>query len=224
MKEVLDIEPNWRTPATDYPHKKIGTAEIRHKYYAKGFYRMENVDGYTYFKLDERIPVTSLFINNEQWMIDDPLHWIGMQKLAQFSSGRVLVGGLGLGLIVHALLHNSNVTDIVVVDKNPDVIALVKPLIKQVSGCYMTGNKIRYVCDDICRFVGRKKEAFDTIILDIWVLSGDESKEGRTHVWAEMMGAFAYMKQHHPKANIYIWGSTDTAINPAVKEEVKEED
>ncbi len=56
-----------------------------------------------------------------------------MEEHAQFYRGHVLVAGLGLGLIVHALATNRSVTRITVVEREQDVIDLVAPLVPPVE-------------------------------------------------------------------------------------------
>ncbi len=91
---------------------------------------MEGVRGYDYFTVKKPIPITSLIVDRQTWMVDDPLHWYGMQDLAKAASGRVLVAGLGLGLVIHALEENEAVTAVDVVEIDEDVIGLITTRIK----------------------------------------------------------------------------------------------
>ena len=59
------------------------------------------------------------------WMTDLPIEQRQTDELIARSSGRVLVGGLGLGYAVVALAARSKVKEIVVVEKNPVIIKLV---------------------------------------------------------------------------------------------------
>jgi len=96
-EDISGVEPSflkiysWETPATKYPLMKSGKARLSRKHYKRGFYNMEGVRGYDYFTVKNPIPVTSLIVGKETWMIDDPLHWYGMQDLAKAASGKVLV-------------------------------------------------------------------------------------------------------------------------------------
>jgi threonine dehydrogenase-like Zn-dependent dehydrogenase len=73
--------------------------------------------------------MTNLNINGATWMVDDCPHVWTIQKHAKDFHGKVLIAGLGLGLIVHALSKNEKVTEIIVVEREKDVIELIKPLI-----------------------------------------------------------------------------------------------
>jgi hypothetical protein len=73
---------------------------------------------------------TRLVVNGALWMSDTPAeqrdHWEPVYQ-AQQRGGRVLVMGLGLGLVVKQFLAMPNVEHVDVVEINPDVIALVGP-------------------------------------------------------------------------------------------------
>jgi len=202
-KYIFRVE-SWETPATSYPLKKCGVAEINRKKYSKGYYFMEGVAGKVFFYVAKPIQVTLLKINNRIWMVDDPLHWIGMQKLAEHSNGKVLTAGLGLGLLSHALSYNENVERIDVVELNRDVIDLVSPLIPEKVNVYH-GNVFDYKDGD-----------YDTIILDLWVW-----KKAPKGISSDMIGTFVYFKHYYPKSKVYVWGLTNSAINPAVDVEAR---
>lgn len=199
----------WKTPATDYPLSKKGSAELTRKNYAKGIYMMEGVRDTDFFCVEKPIPVTNLKIKNKVVMVDDPLHQWGMEDLAKNSHGKVLVGGLGLGLIAHELAKNPRVEDIVVVEKNPDVIDLVGPLIPP---------KVRLKQGDI--FDRQYSEAgdYDTIILDLWVKSGPKLRvagESEALPSDDIRSAYVWWQYRNPDSDIFIWGVNNKKINPA---------
>ena len=212
---TLRIDGSWETPATKYPLGKIGRAEITRKRQSRGLYRMEAVCGYLYYKLAKPIMVTSLKIRGRIWMVDDPLHWFGMKELAKYSEGKVLVGGLGLGLIVHALLENKNVADIDVVEFNHDVTNLVTPHLPKTE-------RLRIYEDNVFSFDPRdilstpKTDFGDykTVILDVW------TGRGTTEMLRQMLSSFAHMKWQYHNANVVIWGHGAHWLNPSVDEEV----
>ena len=86
----------WETPASTYPEQNVGKAKIKRVKYKKGMYRMEGVNGFEYYELTSLIKITTLKIGKECVMVDDPLHWYGMEALAQHCKGNVLCSGLGL--------------------------------------------------------------------------------------------------------------------------------
>ena len=204
----------WETPATKYPLGKVGTAEVARKRQHRGFYRMEAVLGYLFYRATKPIMITDLKIHGRIWMVDDPLQWLGMKELAKHSEGKVLVGGLGLGLVVHALLENSAVTQIDVVEINSDVISLIKP-------CLPGSEKMRVFPNDVLKFDpllathDTDFQDYKTVILDLWVGAGTKETA------REMLSTFAHMKWRYPKANIMIWGHGAHWLNPSVDLEVR---
>jgi hypothetical protein len=195
----------WHTPCTDYPEVSVGTASIKRRHYHRGYiYPMEGVGGYSFWATLEPIDITTLQIGGGTWMTDEPINWIGMQRIAEASRGKVLVGGLGLGMICHALVNNDRVTKIDVVERCTDVIKLIKPQLRITQ-------KIKIEEGDFWNYTDRFKD-YDTIIIDLWV------GKGNTKMWAEMMRAFAMCKvASHGKATVYIWGTKDPTLNPAIK-------
>jgi len=202
---TLDIE-RWETPATNYPLASLYSAEITRRRQSKGLYRMEGVRGFLYYRVRTPINVTYLKIRGRVVMLDDPLHWYGMVELAKHSNGKVLVGGLGLGLVVHGLLENSKVDEIDVVEINPDVIKLIQPLLPQSQRVSIHEQNV---------FVFDIEKDYRTVILDLWV------GEGTREVSRQMLSAFATFKVRYPRANVYIWGHGSPSLNPSVDPNVR---
>lgn len=207
--EVLTVS-TWETPATKYPLNKVGRAKITRPTGRKGFYRMEGVKGYEYFEVTKAIPITTLRIGRETAMVDDPLHWTGMQELAKHCKGNVITAGLGLGLIVHALANNHTVKSITVVEREPDVIELVKPLVLDA----VNGNspEIQIIKGDIFKNI---PTGYDVLILDIWW--GRSSAK----IYFEMLQAYSAARAAYPGMKVYIWGLKDPEMNPAIPKEEK---
>lgn len=198
----------WDTPATRYPLEKVGRAKIT-RTKLKGFFLMEGVRGYSKYYVKKPIPVTSLKIGRETVMIDDPLQWYGMQDLARHCKGKVMLGGLGMGLILHALQDNRDVTEIHVIENNYDVIRL---MLDNLPG---ENPKWQIIPADVYWYLDHyaKYQKYDTVILDIWW--------GRSsiQIGMEMMVANAKTKYVLPDAKLMIWGHRDPEINPAITKE-----
>lgn len=170
---VIEIE-EWKTPATDYPEKEFGSAKIVHGFYNWGHYHNYGVNGYTFFEVKKQIPVTSLEIEDDKgiwqtWMVDDPPHWWSMKNYAENSSGRVLVAGLGLGLVTGELLNNVDVDSVTVVEHNKDVIGLISPLLPEAIDV-----QFEIVNQDFYKFINETDEKFDRLIIDLWVTGSAE--------------------------------------------------
>jgi hypothetical protein len=81
--------------------------------------------------------------------------------------GRVLIAGLGLGMVLEAIAAKETVTSVLVVEIDPDVIALVGP--------HFAGNqKVKIVQADIYEWKPDKGDCFNFWWFDIWTdICGD---------------------------------------------------
>lgn len=90
------------------------------------------------------------------WMTNDRQD----QQLAiDNCEGKILIGGLGLGVVVEALNEKDNITKMVVVEKSPEVIKLVWK--------YLKVNKARIIQADIFDYLKTTNERFDCVYLDV---------------------------------------------------------
>lgn len=205
--EIIKIN-KWKTPATDYPEKQVNSAKIVHGFYNYGYFHNYGVRGYKFFEVTKQIPITSLEIKNNEtkawttWMVDDPPHFWSMQDYAKNSIGRVLVAGLGLGLVTHELLNNVDVDSITIIEMNKDVIDLISPLLPTVEKIGST--EFRIINKNFYDFIHESEENFDRIIIDLWT-SG--SKEETTRILQDEVRPFSYyMKMRYPDSSIVFHG------------------
>jgi hypothetical protein len=92
------------------------------------------------------------------------------REFVRNANGKVLIAGLGIGLIIHNILEKENVSHITVIEKHKDVIDLVSP--------YFKSKKITFICADILEWLPPVGEKFDIIYFDIWpTICGDNMKE-----------------------------------------------
>jgi hypothetical protein len=70
---------------------------------------------------------TYLLLDGETWMSDTPDEINDHMPFILAAEGNVLVTGLGLGVVVQALLRKPTVRRLDVVEKNPDVVCLIAP-------------------------------------------------------------------------------------------------
>lgn len=101
-----------------------------------------------------------LHVDGELMMSDTPMEKKTNSMFVSHANGHVLIAGLGLGLIVQAILHKPEVRNITIVEKYQDVIDLVAPTIKS--------DKVEIICADIFTHEFSKDVKFDTIYFDIW--------------------------------------------------------
>lgn len=208
----LEIESDYTTFASTLPHRRYGNVELQwYEEDSKSYYRMEGVDGYFYYHPRSKIKLTQLVIDNQVWMVDDPLHWRGMQALARASHGNVLVAGLGLGLVTSELKKNKRVCNIDVIEREPDLIELIGPKLRESGSCNIRqGNFWRY----LEKLSNPRK--YDTVILDLYVRSQDKPTT-INHTVGDLLSGYYGVKTIMPSASVFVWGLRDPEINPAVK-------
>lgn len=175
---------------------------------------MEGVIGYELFQVLQPIEVNSLQVKDpgSKWktlMIDDPMHWLGMQELASLAMpGNVLVAGLGLGLILHHLVKRDDINKIVVVEIDPEVISFISPYIPK-------DNRINIINANFFTFCIDNKEHYNTAIIDLWVLSGKSSKADRAWVRQCMIASNSLAKAFSDQ--VLIWGLRAYEVRNTVK-------
>lgn len=111
-----------------------------------------------------------LVVNNELMMSDTAMERKTNRHFIDAAKGRVLIAGLGIGLILEAILDKKQVTEVVVIEKYQDVIDLVHPIFQH--------KKLQVICADIFEYDMPKTEKFDCIYFDIWAdICEDNLKE-----------------------------------------------
>lgn len=166
---------DFTTPVTKYPVAKSGKVELcKMRRGPKLTYWAEGVRGNLYYKYGNSAAITYLKINGAVWMTDEYPYTESLGSFAQRARGSVLVAGLGLGIVVHQLCENPNVTKITVVERNKDVIKLVKPLLP-------ADPRIEIVESDFYDFIELEagKVRRDTVIWDLAVSRSGTVTEGR---------------------------------------------
>lgn len=202
-EDIIEIV-EWKTPATDYPEKEFGSARINRGKYKKGFYHNYGVNGYEYFFVNKPIDITSLEIKDNSlewktWMVDDPPHWWSMKNYSRNSSGKVLVAGLGLGLVTGELLNNVDVNSVTVIERNKDVIGLISPLLPEVIDV-----QFEIKNEDFYKFINETNEKFDRIIVDLWVTGSAE--ETLRVLGEEVRPLSYYIMKLFPDASVVFHG------------------
>lgn len=136
---------------------------------------------------------TRLFIDDQLWMTDAEFECYTNLKFVTGAHGDVLIAGLGLGLILQPLLDAPDVISVTVIERSPDVIALIGPLYQN--------PKLTIIEADAYNWTPPKK-AFNCIYFDIWAdVPNEDNREeirqlklryrpalkkgGRTTAWCE---------------------------------------
>ncbi len=99
------------------------------------------------------------------WMSDVPQERLMMFNNAQATQGRVLVGGLGLGLYPQYALPNAS--GMVIVEQNAALVEAVEPVVTVAAGARGVPVEIRI--GDVEEMLRSEPEMrYDTIFLDTW--------------------------------------------------------
>lgn len=101
-----------------------------------------------------------LNVNGELMMSDTDMEKSSNRDFVYSANGDVLIAGLGIGLILKAILEKPEVESITVIEKYQDVIDLVSP--------YFQNPKLTIINADILEWVPEKNKKWDTIYFDIW--------------------------------------------------------
>jgi len=204
----LEVEDTFETPFTNVSAVEGEVVRLTKHVVQRGYYNMEGVRGFEYFHVKKPIQSTSLQVKNpngewETLMVDDPLHWYGMEELAGLANaGSVLVTGLGMGLVLHHLVKRGDITIIQVVEVDPEIIKFVQPYLP-------SDERISILNRDYFSSLSelrRAGEDFGTAIIDLWTLSADDSKKKRKWVATCMKTAQELTEFYFPSARILIWG------------------
>jgi len=149
-----------------FTNKKLGSAEIilfniTEQDVEK--IRRPTFFGYNYYEYYDLIPgkYVKLRVNDELVMTNTPMEIRTNQEIIKEAKGNVLIGGLGLGIILTAIAEKKEVTKIVVVEKESDVINLVVPFLTK-----KTKSKVKIINEDVFNFTTEEK--FDVLYFDIW--------------------------------------------------------
>lgn len=123
---------------------------------------------------------TRLFVDGVLMMSDTQMERNSNLDIVQMARGKVLIAGLGLGMVLIPLAAKAEVYTITVVEKSLDVIRLVTPHIRKALGKEC---KLDVVQGDIFQWKPFDGMTWDTIYFDIWPnLSTDTLKEmGKLH-------------------------------------------
>ena len=104
---------------------------------------------------------TRLLQGNNTVMSDTPMEIRTNDDFVFAAKGKVLIGGLGLGVVLLKIQDKVEVESIVVVEKYKDVIQLVGAKLP-------LNSKVTIVEGDIFEWLPEKGVIFDTIYFDIW--------------------------------------------------------
>lgn len=105
--------PMWKV----IPEKTVGFAKVEHFDVSESESRMTALHGGRSFVEAGRY--ARLLVRGELLMSDTPYERRTNRAIVEAATGRVLIAGLGLGMVLTAILQKRDVSDVVVVEKEP---------------------------------------------------------------------------------------------------------
>lgn len=122
---------------------------------------------------------TGLYRGRTVIMSDTPDEISDHTGFIRRASGRVLIHGLGLGMVAAACLKKEEVTSVTVVDLSPDVIKLVGPTLDGLAASL--GKELVIIEGDCFTWKPKKGERWNAVWHDVWDdLCTDNLKEMAT--------------------------------------------
>lgn len=107
---------------------------------------------------------TRLYVRDQLVMSDTLMELESNWEVVCRASGRVLIAGLGLGVILVPILAKADVSHVTIVESEADVIALVAPAFK----ASVESDRLEIVHADIYSWLPQRGARYDTIYFDIW--------------------------------------------------------
>lgn len=159
------------------PEGKIGEAEVQHFTISEEDCKLHNLRT-AFSPGSARMQVepgryARLNVGGRLMMSDTPYEQFSNRWFVREATGNVLIGGLGLGMVVDALLRKGfeepeskfddkgePIERITVIENSPDVIDLIWPHIRD--------DRLRVIEGDAFDWKPERSEKFDTIYFDIW--------------------------------------------------------
>ena len=116
---------------------------------------------------------TRLVVDGVLMMSDTRSEILDHRNFIGAARGRVLVGGLGLGLVVAALACRDTVTSIDVVEYDPRIISLIEPRLR--GQLAELADHINIIADDVFTWKPDKDLRWDCAWWDIWSTAEEEN-------------------------------------------------
>jgi spermidine synthase len=138
------------------PEGELGIAKIKHRTPSKLDCLRSAYHGQTL----EKRPLATLTVNGVLMMSDGYEEHRSNSEVVWRSKGKVLIAGLGIGMVLTEILKRKEVQSVLVIEKYQDVIDLVVH--------HLPSKKLSWICADIFDWKPDKGEKFDTIYFDIW--------------------------------------------------------
>lgn len=153
------------------------------------------------FTKDVTIPILAEVASHmpkpKVWMSLTPAEILTQRRGIMLATGRVVVGGMGMGWFLNKVCQKPSVTEVIVVERSTHLMNWLRPRIEAV---YPAVSKVKsWVAGDVLEFMTVDTDRDDTrYLLDIWPAYGDATSD-RT---------FQKLKDRIP----HVWGWGDTVV------------
>ena len=95
------------------------------------------------------------------------LAYLGLEPLRERRELRVLVGGLGMGYTLQAVLEQPTVAQVEVVEVEPLIVDWARTYFGPLNDNALEDRRVRVVVDDLVNYLGAATGPYDAILLDI---------------------------------------------------------
>lgn len=197
FRVITPLASQWRRPNTmstlptvvpgkkwfgflNIPEGRSGSFAIRHRVYEPGSMfqtatsRTQIFAGHARYMVmaPDVVTVHELSEGSSVWMTDLPIEQAQIDPHIVGMTGRVLVGGLGLGYAAQTLALNPKVTEVVVIERSKHVIDLVRDHLK--GSRSKKKNKLTVIHSDLFRWLkANQDQRFTSAYYDIWAPDGE---------------------------------------------------
>ena len=173
------------------PEGEFGSAKVKH-------FRVDEFESrMSAFRRGGYVPegqYARLTVDRTLVMSDTPMEHATNYKFAFKAHGKVLVAGLGLGMVLTAILEKPSVESVTVVEISQDVVNLISP--------HFPSPKLSIITADIFDWRPEKGIKFNVIYFDIWP---DVCVDNIAEI-AKLHRAFARrLDRADPKAWMHSW-------------------
>lgn len=119
---------------------------------------------------------TRLVRGNDVIMSDTPAEMADHRHFVQIATGSILINGLGLGMVLAAVLAKDCVTDVTVVEQSEDVYNLV-------AEHYLSDSRVTVILADAYKWQPPKGKRYNAVWHDIWddICSDNLEGMGKLH-------------------------------------------
>lgn len=124
--------------------------------------------------MDRNFDAIYLYQDEEDWMVDAPSEAATNNRPASKAHGKVLTFGLGIGYFIYMAMLNPEVTEITVVEKSAEVIAMFERFLYPQ---FPDRIQVNFICGDAFDYFNESfLKDYDYIYTDIWKSSYDGLK------------------------------------------------